>query len=188
MKKFVSIIAVLLILSLVACSNQDTPPTTDNSSNTQSENITMLDEGVWPMNEYTEGLPVPSGTVAWAMLDTEHENCGISIVDIAESDYHDYMKLLEQEGFSVIEDVSEEIKGQDYVSIGTLLSNGEKGLVITENEDNIFEPIVLDFRNNNLHDLSDPSVKQTVEIADVMKTMDNRIKLDKSLLEEYQAN
>ena len=56
MKKFVSIIAVLLILSLVACSNQDTPPTTDNSSNTQSENITMLDEGVWPMNEYTEGF------------------------------------------------------------------------------------------------------------------------------------
>jgi len=31
-------------------------------------------------------------------------------------------------------------------------------------------------------------VKQTVEIADVMKTMDNRIKLDKNLLEEYQAN
>lgn len=137
MKKFVSIIAVLLILSLVACSNQDTPPTTDNSSNTQSESITMLDEGVLPMNEYTEGLPVPSGTVAWAMLDTEHENCGISIVDIAESDYHDYMKLLEQEGFSVIEDVSEEIKGQDYVSIGTLLSNGEKGLGISYIPDNL---------------------------------------------------
>ena len=136
MKKFVSIIAVLLILSLVACSNQDTPPTTDNSSNTQSENITMLDEGVWPMNEYTEGLPVPSGTVAWAMLDTEHENCGISIVDINESDYNDYMKLLEQESFSVIEDVSEEIKGQDYVSIGTLLSNGEKGLSISYIPDN----------------------------------------------------
>ena len=137
MKKFVSIIAVLLILSLVACSNQDTPPTTDNSSNTQSENITMLDEGVWPANEYTEGLPVPSGTIAWAMLDTEHENCCISIVDIAESDYNDYMKLLEQEGFSVIEDVSEEIKGQDYVSIGTLLSNGEKGLGISYIPDNL---------------------------------------------------
>ena len=137
MKKFVSIIAVLLILSLVACSNQDTPPTTDNSSNTQSESITMLDKGVWPVNEYTEGLPVPSGTVAWAMLDTEHENCGISIVDINESDYNDYMKLLEQEGFSVIEDVSEEIKGQDYVSIGTLLSNGEKGLGISYIPDNL---------------------------------------------------
>ncbi len=131
MKKFVSIIAILLMLFLVACSNQNTPSTTDDSSNTKPESITMLDEGVWPANEYTEGLPVPSGTVAWAMLDTEHKNCGISIVDIAESDYNDYMKLLEQEGFSVIEDVSEEIKGQDYVSIGTLLSNGEKGLSIS---------------------------------------------------------
>lgn len=75
-----------------------------------------------------------------------------------------------------------------YPGVCVELTNGEKGLVVTENEDNIFEPIVLGFRNNNLYDLSDPSVKQTVEIADVMKTMDNRIKLDKNLLEEYQAN
>ena len=75
-----------------------------------------------------------------------------------------------------------------YPGVCVELTNGEKGLVVTENEDNIFEPIVLDFRNNNLYDLSDPSVKQTIEIADVMKTMDNRIKLDKNLLEEYQAN
>ena len=75
-----------------------------------------------------------------------------------------------------------------YPGVCVELSNGEKGLVITENADNIFEPTVLDFRNNHLYDLSDPSVKQTSEIADVMQTMDNRIKLDKSLLEEYQAN
>ena len=74
-----------------------------------------------------------------------------------------------------------------YPGVCVELSNGEKGLVITGNEENIFEPTVLDFRNNNLYDLSDPSVKQTVEIADVMKTMDHRIKLDTSLLEEYQA-
>lgn len=137
MKKFVSIIAVLLILSLVACSNQDTPPTTDNSSNTQSENITMLDEGVWPMNEYTEGLPVPSGTVAWAMLDTEHGNFSISIAGIDENDYDNYMELLIQEGFSVVENVSEKIKGENYVSVGTLLSNGEKDLSISYIPDNL---------------------------------------------------
>lgn len=137
MKKFASIIAVLLMLSLAACSNQDTPPTADNSSNTQSESITMLDEGVWPMNEYTEGLPVPSGAVAWAMLDTEHGNCSISIAGIEENDYDNYMELLIQDGFSVVEDVSEEIKGQDYVSIGTLLSNGEKGLSISYIPDNL---------------------------------------------------
>ena len=88
------------------------------------------------MYEYTEGLPVPSGTVGWAMLDTEHENCSISIVDISETDYNDYLELLKQEGFSIIEEVSEEIEGQDYVSIGTLLSNGEKGLSISYIPDN----------------------------------------------------
>ena len=136
MKKFVSIIAILLMLSLAACSNQDTPSAADNPSNTQTESNTMLDAGVWPVNEYTEGLPVPSGTVGWAMLDTEHENCSISIVDISETDYNDYLELLKQEGFSIIEEVSEEIEGQDYVSIGTLLSNGEKGLSISYIPDN----------------------------------------------------
>ena len=50
---------------------------------------------------------------------------------VCETDYNDYMELLKQEGFSVIEDISEEIKGQDYISVGTLLSNGEKGLSIS---------------------------------------------------------
>ena len=85
----------------------------------------------------TCALPIfPSGTVGWAMLDTEHENCSISIVDISETDYNDYLELLKQEGFSIIEEVSEEIEGQDYVSIGTLLSNGEKGLSISYIPDN----------------------------------------------------
>ena len=106
MKKYISILAVLLMLSLTACSNLGTTPTgTGNTSNTQSESITMLDEGVWPVNEYTEGLPVPSGTVAWAMLDTEHENCSISIVNISETEYNDYFELLKQEGID-----NEEIK------------------------------------------------------------------------------
>ena len=132
MKKLLSIITILLVLTMASCSNQDTPPTdTDNSSNTPPEYITMLDEGVWPENEYTEGLPVPSGTVSWAMLDTKHGNCGVNIVDISETEYSEYMEFLKQEGFSIIEEVSEEIEGQNYVSIGTLLSNGEKGLSIS---------------------------------------------------------
>jgi len=132
MKKLIPILAVLLVLSLAACSNQDT--TSNNAgttSNTQSENITMLDEGVWPVNEYTEGLPVPPGTVAWAMLDTQSGYCSINIEEMSEAEYNDYTDLLKQEGYSVIEEVSEEIKGQNYVSIGTILSNGEKGLSIS---------------------------------------------------------
>lgn len=72
-----------------------------------------------------------------------------------------------------------------YPGVCVELSNGENGLVIRGNEHNIFEPMVLNFRDNTLHDLSVDSEKETLWITDVMKTMDNRIKLDSSLLEEY---
>lgn len=72
-----------------------------------------------------------------------------------------------------------------YPGVCVELTNGEKGLVIVENEEDIFEPLVLNFRDNNLYDLSRPSIKEEMEIVDVMKTMDNRIKLDPKLLEEY---
>lgn len=132
MKKVISIILLVLILSLPACSTPDTPLTdVENTSDTQSENITMLDAGVWPANDFTEGLPVPSGTVAWAMLDNQHDNCSISITDMRETEYTDYLDLLKQTGFSMVTDASEELKGQDYVSIGTLMSDGERWLSIS---------------------------------------------------------
>ena len=65
------------------------------------------------------------------------------------------------------------------------LNNGQTGLVIRENEENIFEPLVLNFRNNQLYDLASEEIKDVMWITDVMKTMDNRIKLDSSILEEY---
>lgn len=72
-----------------------------------------------------------------------------------------------------------------YPGVCVELTNREKGLVIHANEENIFEPLVLNFRDNNLYDLSWDSVKQEMQIADVMKTMDNRIKLDRALLEQH---
>lgn len=127
------IIAVLLLISVLsACSAQNAMPTpTGTSEGNPPPNATILETDVWPENTYTDGLPVPTGTVNWVTLDTEHENCSISLVDVGEENYNDYMELLKQEGFSVIEDVSEEVKGQDYVSVGTLLSNNEKGLSIS---------------------------------------------------------
>lgn len=138
MKKCISVFAMILMLALGACSQQDLPShPVDHASNSQSQSITILEEGVWPINEYTEGLPVPSGTVVWAMLDTEHKNCSINITDIRENDYHAYMEILNQEGFSMIENVSEEIDGENYVSIGSLLTDGEKGLSISYIPDNL---------------------------------------------------
>ena len=147
MKRCISVLAIILIIFLVACSNQKNLSTsTGNESDSQSNSITTLDEGVWPDNEYTEGLPVPPGTVAWAILDTEHKNCSVNLTSISESDYNDYMEVLKQDGFSVIKNVSEDIKGEDYVSIGTLLSNEEKGLSISYGPNSL--TIYISFVNN----------------------------------------
>lgn len=65
------------------------------------------------------------------------------------------------------------------------LSNGDKGLVIAEGPVNVLEPFVLSFRDNQVFNLSDPNISQEVQIADIMKTMDNRHVIDKKMLEQY---
>lgn len=65
------------------------------------------------------------------------------------------------------------------------LSNKEKGLVIRENEENILRPVVLGFNNNEIYDLRDDYVYMKIRIYDVMKTMDNRVHMDKATIEMY---
>lgn len=119
MKKLVLVAAALFLLSLAACSDSAAPAQAAGNAQT---GIVMLDAGVWPENDYTAGLLVPPGRVAWAMLDPGHESCSISLTDLTENDYRSYRKQLEQAGFTVLEETSEEVRGQAYVSIGTLLS------------------------------------------------------------------
>lgn len=145
MKKFLCVSAVILMLCSSACSQQDGPSETEgNAGNRPPETITMLDEGVWPVNAYTEGLPVPPGTVDWAMLDTARGNCSVSLTGLSEADYSGYLERLQQEGFSVIEEVSEQIAGQDYVSIGNLLSDGKRWLSISYVPDSLTLYIAFD--------------------------------------------
>ena len=129
MKKRLLTIVVLLVLFLTACAGRTAGA--DDAERLPAESVTMLDEGVWPVNAYTDGLPVPPGTVAWTMLDAEHGTCSISVAELSEEEFRDYQERLTQVGFSVMENVSETVKGQSYVSIGTLLSNGEKALSIS---------------------------------------------------------
>ena len=147
MKKYISVFTIMIMIFLAACSNQNTSSNpTSNENNTQSNSVIKLDEGVWPASEYTEGLPIPPGTVAWATLDTEHENCSVNLTGISDDDYSEYMEVLNQEGFSVIENVSEEIEEGNYVSIGTLLSNEDKWLSISYIPDSL--TIYISFDNN----------------------------------------
>ena len=66
--------------------------------------------------------------------------------DVGIKIFGDDMEVLNQEGFSVIENVSEEIEEGNYVSIGTLLSNEDKWLSISYIPDSL--TIYISFDNN----------------------------------------
>ncbi len=72
-----------------------------------------------------------------------------------------------------------------YPGVCVELSNGQTGLVIKGNDTDILRPIVLQFENNKIVDLSDEEVFKTIQIRDVMKTMDKRIKIDQKTIDEY---
>ena len=65
------------------------------------------------------------------------------------------------------------------------LTNGYTGLVVRGNEDNVLKPMVLCFGDNNLYDLDDKNIFEMVQIKDIMKTMDNRVIIDKATIDEY---
>jgi len=87
MKKLTFIISFMLVIvvALTSCSKQNS---TQDTNNSLSESPTMLEEGEWPENEYTEGLSVPPGTVSWAVLDTTKGYCAINLIDLTDDEYN----------------------------------------------------------------------------------------------------
>lgn len=58
-----------------------------------------------------------------------------------------------------------------------LLSTGEKALVIQENAEDVLRPSVISLADNSIIDLGDRKLYGDIEIEDVLKTMDNRVKI-----------
>ena len=69
--------------------------------------------------------------------------------------------------------------------VGVELSTGEKALVIAENKKDIFRPVVLCFSTNTIIDLAMTGIYADIEIADVMRTFDNRYKMEKDANGNY---
>lgn len=65
--------------------------------------------------------------------------------------------------------------------------NGDRGLVIAANNNNVLEPFVLSFRDNKVHNLGDSREAKEMQIKDIMKTMDNRHVVDNDLLAQYSG-
>ena len=140
MKKVISILTLIMLCLLTACSTQESP----KSTGIDPEAFAVLDAGVWPENEYTGELPVPAGTVNNAYVDTKNDYCVIMIDDMSETEFDEYIASLESAGYTEIEYVAEEIKGEDYTSIGTLYSNGTTSTSISFADGNLGMYIVIE--------------------------------------------
>lgn len=66
-------------------------------------------------------------------------------------------------------------------------TNGDKGLVVSSNDEDVLEPEILSFCTNEIYNMADPEVAARVQIRDIMKTMDNRHVVNKELLADYQG-
>ena len=62
------------------------------------------------------------------------------------------------------------------------LNTGTKALVLNENRQDFFRPMILSFDGNEVMDLANKSVYGDLEIKDMMKTMDNRHVVDTETL------
>lgn len=67
-------------------------------------------------------------------------------------------------------------------------SNGQKGIVIAENQQNYAQPVVVLFSDNQRIDFKEPKFQKTMHIEDIMKTMDVRLKADRETLKQYATD
>ena len=97
---FVIALCIILVVSFVACSaERPSNIKAKNSSGTIPDSITFSDDGIWPDNEYTQGIPTPPGTIGWVMLDSEQENCSIQIDGMTKAQFDSYCEQLLGAGY-----------------------------------------------------------------------------------------
>lgn len=119
MKRSLSLlILAALAVCLTACARSTVP----------APQVTPLVQATdtWPQNEYTQGIPVPPGTVTQVQLSEQPPYCAILLDGVSDGQFDEYLNTLCEAGFSQVESASEQVDGA--LSIGTLYSNGSRHL------------------------------------------------------------
>lgn len=81
------------------------------------------------------------------------------------------------------------VKGINILNPGVCveLTNGTRALVIKENPKNLLRPMLLGLDDNNIYDLSSDRIYSVVQIRDILKTMDKRVKLSENFIEQFHT-
>lgn len=67
------------------------------------------------------------------------------------------------------------------------MTNGDRGLVVKGNDNNVLAPMILSFKDNTVYNMADKNVTSRVQIKDIMRTMDNRHVVDTDMLNKYKG-
>ncbi len=94
------------------------------------------------------------------------------------------LETLEKYGEQVVGALISSIKVL-YAGVCVELNNGQNGLVIRENKENVLKPLVLSFDDNKIFNLESQPEKVGLQIKDIMKTLDKRVKIDKDAILQY---
>ena len=104
----------------------------DNIENALPENYIILDTGEWPKNTYTSNIPQPdSGIFVRGWIDPDSQYCYIEMEDVNSDTMESWYGSLLDSGFTEVERMAEQIKGQDYKSTNAMLQNAERAINIT---------------------------------------------------------
>ena len=60
--------------------------------------------------------------------------------------------------------------------------------MLADNPADFLHPMILNFKDNQIYDLSNPETSDQLQIVDIMKTMDNRIAIDSDTLKQFVAD
>lgn len=124
----------VMVILLTSCSSESKRQSKKEESSFP-DYITVIEDGIWPQNDYTKDIPVPPGNVIRVYIDTQHQCCTINMDDVSEVEYIDYITQLKEDGFTEIWGKSEEIENEDYTSTVAILSNNTQSLSIAYTKD-----------------------------------------------------
>ncbi|MBE5926921.1 MAG: HD domain-containing protein [Lachnospiraceae bacterium] len=128
-----------------------------------------------------------SGTKALIVADAYDRMTAMKLDEEPQSELKAIRTLLDEEDKYDMDTVFALLNSIQIMPPGACveMSNGEKGLVISENT-NPLEPMVLSFETNQIYDFTRAEREMGIRIKDIMKTMDNRTVIDRNLLKEYE--
>ena len=136
-KRMLSLLSAVCLLLCAACGAETPLPSAAESAasvQTGSGAAAWVSAKEWPVNEYTQGVPVPPGEAQEMLLDENSGFCAVSLDGVSGEEAESWREELTEAGFRRLAGVEEEVKGtvaSGVVSIGEVYSDGSVFLSVS---------------------------------------------------------